>query len=171
MYKIIDNCLDQETFLTLKNTLLGADFPWYLNSSKVFKNSVVPEKYNYQFTHTFYHNYAGSSDWLKVIIPLVTVINPAAIVRIKANLTPLTSSIITYDFHVDEPWFIGKTAIYYVNTNNGYTEFENGQRIESVENRLVIFNSDTLHTGTSCTDEKVRCVLNLNYFEKQLKAV
>ena len=165
MYKIIDNCLDQETFLTLKNTLLGADFPWYLNSSKVFKNSVVPEKYNYQFTHTFYHNYAGSSDWLKVIIPLVTVINPAAIVRIKANLTPLTSSIIAYDFHVDEPWFIGKTAIYYVNSNDGVTILEDGTQIESVANRLVIFDQKTRHTGTTCTDEKVRCLINFNYIE------
>lgn len=166
MYKIIDNCLDQQSFSVLNNTLLGADFPWYLNSSKVFKNSVVPEKYNFQFTHTFYHNYAGSSDWLKVITPLIAVINPAAIVRIKANLTTVTPSIVTYDLHVDEPSFVGKTAVYYVNTNNGYTEFADGQRIESVENRLVVFDSNTLHAGTSCTDKKVRCVLNLNYFDK-----
>ncbi len=166
MYKIIDNCLDQESFLTLRNALLGADFPWYLNSSKVFRNSVVPEKYNYQFTHTFYHNYTGSSDWLKVIAPLIAAVNPAAIVRIKANLTPSTPSIVTYDFHIDEPSFHGKTAVYYVNTNDGYTEFKDGQRVESIANRLVIFDSNTLHTGTSCTDEKVRCVLNLNYFDK-----
>lgn len=166
MFEIFDNCLDQQDFFTLQNSLLGADFPWYLNGSKVFKNSVVPEKNNYQFTHTFYHNYTGSSDWLKVIAPLITLINPAAIVRIKANLTAATSSIITYDLHIDEPSFVGKTAIYYVNTNNGYTQLLDGQQIASVENRLAIFDSDILHTGTSCTDEKVRCVLNFNYFTK-----
>ncbi len=164
MYKIIDNCLDQESFLTLKNTLLGKDFPWYLNNSKVFKVSEVPSIYNYQFTHTFYYGHTRSSDWFKVIMPVLEVINPAAIVKIKANLTPVTSSIITYDFHVDQFSAHGMTAVFYVNTNNGYTEFKDGIKIQSIENRLVLFDSNTLHSGTTCTDEKVRCVLNFNYF-------
>ena len=31
------------------------------------------------------------------------------------------------------------TSILYMNTNNGYTIFENGDKVESVENRLVTF--------------------------------
>ena len=48
-------------------------------------------------------------------------------------------------------------------TNNGYTEFENGMKVESVENRWVSFPEDIKHRGTSCTDEKVRVVINFNY--------
>ena len=56
------------------------------------------------------------------------------------------------------------TAIYYVNTNNGYTEFEDGSRVESIENRLVTFPSYMKHTGTTCTDQKRRIVINFNYY-------
>ena len=49
-----------------------------------------------------------------------------------------------------------------MNTNDGYTEFENGHRVESVANRVVIFDSNIKHTGVSCTDEKRRVVINFN---------
>ena len=56
------------------------------------------------------------------------------------------------------------TSILYLNTNDGYTIFEDGTKIESVENRLVTFDSHIKHSGTSCTNQKVRLVLNMNYF-------
>ena len=57
------------------------------------------------------------------------------------------------------------TSIFYVNTNNGYTKFEDGTKVESVANRLVSFPANKKHTGTSCTDEKTRVVINFNYFK------
>ena len=86
--------------------------------------------------------------------------------RIKANLNLQTPEIITHGFHVDDPTLKNPAhnAIYYVNSNDGYTLFEDGTKIESVENRLVIFNSLLKHTGTSCTDEKLRCVVNFLYY-------
>ena len=102
--------------------------------------------------------------------------------RIKANLLTKTPNIIENEFHVD----MGRvykdgveidssgghkkllkqstTSIFYVNTNNGYTKFEDGTKIESVANRLVSFSSNMKHKGTSCTDEKIRVVINFNYF-------
>ena len=56
------------------------------------------------------------------------------------------------------------TAIFYMNTNNGYTLLETEEKIESVENRLVVFPCDMLHTGVSQTDTKIRVTLNLNFF-------
>ena len=57
------------------------------------------------------------------------------------------------------------TSIFYVNTNNGYTKFEDGTKVESVANRMVTFPSNMKHTGTSCTDERIRVVINFNYFK------
>ena len=54
-------------------------------------------------------------------------------------------------------------AIYYFNTNNGYTLFENGDKVESIRNRLIMFKSNLRHTGTTCTDKPNRYVLNINY--------
>ena len=56
-----------------------------------------------------------------------------------------------------------KTAIFYINTNNGYTLFEDGTKVESVENRICIFPYYMKHTGTTCTDKNQRVVININY--------
>ena len=57
-----------------------------------------------------------------------------------------------------------KTAIYYVNSNDGYTKFETGEIVESVGNRLVIFDGRTKHCGSTHTNQKYRIVINFNYF-------
>ncbi len=167
-YQIDDNVLSKEYFDKLKTKLLSNDFPWFYNSYKVGEGteySIDTPIYDYQFTHIFYSDYSPKSPFINLIEPLIQMINPKAIVRIKANLTTVTPNLITYAYHKDFD-FHGETAVFYINTNNGYTIFKNGERVESVENRLVRFNSQTFHAGTSCTDEKVRCVLNFNYYTK-----
>ena len=55
------------------------------------------------------------------------------------------------------------TAIFYLNTNNGYTEFEGENRIDCVENRLVMFPAKTRHRAIGQTDVIQRIVLNFNF--------
>jgi hypothetical protein len=163
-YQILDNFLSKEDFLKLKNLLLSHDFPWYFNSHKVsHQYSSSPNEYNFQFTHLFYKHYTPQSSFVETINPLIKKINPKAIVAIKANLTPITTEKIIYGYHTDYE-FKGKTGIFYVNNNNGTTLLKDVAEIESIENRLVIFDSKILHTGTSCTNEQVRCVINLNFY-------
>jgi hypothetical protein len=102
--------------------------------------------------------------------PILQRIQPASIIRIKANLLTKESTIVEHGLHTDIPdlKIPCKTAIFYINTNNGYTIFEDGTKINSLENRLVIFDSNIPHSGSSCTDAKVRCVINLNYYETTL---
>ena len=76
---------------------------------------------------------------------------------------PSTPKIVYHDPHVDIPWQ-HKGAIFYVNTNNGVTVLEDGTEIESIENRLLLFDSSKEHSSTSCTDAKVRVNINFNYF-------
>ena len=91
---------------------------------------------------------------------------PKEIFRIKANLLTKTSEIVKNSFHIDIdaldilPW---KTGILYMNTNDGYTEFEDGTVVESVANKFVIFPANMKHRGTSCTNEKIRVAINFNY--------
>ena len=56
-----------------------------------------------------------------------------------------------------------KTAIFYINTNNGYTLFKDGTKVDSVQNTMLIFDGSLDHCGVSCTDQKRRIVLNINY--------
>jgi hypothetical protein len=170
-YQIHDNFLDKETFINIQNTMIGPNFPWFYNNFIASKNIKMAdsetELHNLQFTHTFYSNHLPSSPYFDLILPIVNKINPSAIMRIKANLGPATPTRIVSGFHIDFPDKPKnlKTAVFYLNNNNGATVFEDGQEVTSVENRLVVFDNDLRHSGVSCTDTKVRSVINFCYFE------
>ena len=53
----------------------------------------------------------------------------------------------------------------YLNDNNGYTEFKN-QKVDSVSNTAVVFDTDIEHRGVPATNVDRRLVININYFEK-----
>ena len=80
----------------------------------------------------------------------------------KVNLTPRSDRHVEYGLHVDTRRPGATTAIFYLNSNNGYTVFADGLRVSSVANRLVLFDAARAHTGASCTDAEYRLVLNLN---------
>jgi hypothetical protein len=86
-----------------------------------------------------------------------------SLLRVKANLLHKTEKTIEHGFHRDFP-YENNTAIFYLNTNNGYTKFKNKKIIKSEKNKLVDFNSSLEHTGSTCTDEDYRIVINFNYF-------
>ena len=174
MIQVFDNYLSPLQHKKISDFLLKDGIcQWKFNDRKV-RHSDDP--YDYQFTHTFHtfhsldsarHEVSPQIDYIK---PLVEKIRFIALHRIKANLEPIkperTHSDFHYDVHKDgKPCSYMTTAIYYVNTNDGYTEFETGDKVNSVANRLVKFPSDIKHRGVSQLDTKVRCVLNLNYFE------
>ena len=156
--KIINNVLTKEEFLKIKDTFTSVFFPWYITKE------VLVGQDNYQFTHNFYQDFLIKSEQFVLLEPILKILNPSAIIKIKANLQPRTEKIIEHGMHTDVKIKNSKTAVYYVNTNNGYTKFKNNKKINSQENTLVIFNSNIEHTGTTCTDEDYRIVLNLNYF-------
>lgn len=164
---VIDDVLSKKDLDNITNLFYSTDFPWYYNNFKNDENDLLKDDYLYdcQFTHNFYKNFNVTSPHIGVIEPILQILNPCAIYRIKANITTCTKKIIEFPFHEDEKGLVGKTAIFYVNDNNGYTEFLNNIKVDSVSNRLCIFDSTTLHRGTTSTNTKTRCVINFNYFE------
>ena len=141
-------------------------FQWYQSDGIVSEDDVD----KFQFIHPFYVDPVNPSPAFGMITSVLMLLKPLTILKIRAKLLARTHEIEESDFHVDimgtteEKLSQMTTAIYYVNTNNGYTEFEDGTKVESVENRMVIFPSNIKHRGASCTDEKVRMVINFNYF-------
>ena len=69
------------------------------------------------------------------------------------------------DLDLKENLVVISNALTKVGLITGYTSFEDGTKVESVENRFVTFDSDIKHSGTTCTNQKVRLVLNINYFQ------
>ena len=165
--EIVDDFLDQEEFDELQVLMMGDDFAWYFN--KVIVYNEVGDKF--QFTHTFYKYDAPQSSYFENLKPILEIINPISLWRIKANLRTRTSKSEESSFHSDidimseekrKQW---TTSIFYVNTNNGYTKFEDDTKVESIANRMVTFPANMKHLGASCTDQKRRVVINFNYFK------
>ena len=168
--KIEDNFLEQKEFDKLQVLMMVDNFAWYYKPTIVHQDD-VNDVNKFQFVHMFYYNFAPCSPFIEKLQSILEKIQPTSLLRIKANLLTKTSNIIENKFHIDmmevseEKVKQLTTSIFYVNTNNGYTEFEDGTKVESVANRIVTFPSNMRHTGTSCTDEKARVVINFNYFK------
>lgn len=175
--KIKDNFLAQEDFDKLQNFMCGSNSKmyWFYNNMIVDADDVD----NFKFSHTFYDAHSPQSSFMGVLNPILNIIKPLSILRIKANLLTRTSNIVENQFHIDivnlqhSPELLNQwtTSIFYLNTNNGYSKFEDGTIVESVANRMVSFPSSTKHCGASCTNEKIRVVLNFNYFENTPKGI
>ena len=173
---VVDNFLDKSEYDTLYNHIIGStvtqQFPWYFNSKKIDDVNI---DYNFQFVHNVIQN--GKIDspvTFEVLKPLLNKLKPKGLIRIKLNLTTKTHKLIEYPLHRDinvkdekdmeqlkkDNY---KVAIFYMNSNNGYTYFEDGKKVKSVANRLLKFDNVMLHSGTTCTDENQRVVININY--------
>jgi len=156
--KIINNFINEKKFKILKNKIFNMYFPWYL------QEGVNKEKDGYfQFTHVFITEEKLNSEYIDILNLVTEKLKPKKIIRAKLNLLTKTKKIIEHGFHTDLNVNCN-TGILYINSNNGYTKFKNNKIIRSEENKFVFFKSKVEHTGTSCTDENYRVVLNLNYF-------
>lgn len=159
-YQILDNFLDKEVFESLQMSLIGDHFPWY------FQNNVALDKQEhlkeYYFTHVIYDNHIPQSNFFQNLIPLLEKIDIKSLIRVKINLYPNIGNFIINQPHTDYT-YPHKGAVFYVNTNNGYTIVDSDNKIESIENRILFFDPAVYHQSTHCTDEKRRITININY--------
>jgi hypothetical protein len=155
---IINNFLDKKYFDSLKNVFLSSAFPWYFSNGIVDRNDG-----GIQYTHAFYKNNKVNSEHFHLLENFLKLLKIKSLVAMKLNLLPKSDTIESHTFHTDVT-FKCNTAIFYLNTNNGKTLFKNNKKIDSEENKLIIFNSNLEHTGTTTTDKPYRLVLNINYF-------
>ena len=169
--EIIDNFMPKKVFEEFQSLI--KEIPWY-TSVVLNENATCDLIDNFMLTHNFYAQYKPQSQFFSShIATLLSHMQVRSLIRVRANLTARTEKIIKHGFHIDyEAVVDGEvqethncfTSILYLNTNDGYTEFENGTKIESIENRLITFPLSYRHTGTTCTNYPFRSVINFNYF-------
>ena len=160
--KVIDNFIDDYQQDEIHNLLLGNEFPWSYCRRIV---SSDPDSRS-QMVHMFYNNGFPQSEYVqdRAMMPLLVELDACALIKIKANLQLKTDFPSSSKAHLDHTFPNAMTAIYYVNSNDGYT-MVGDQKVESVKGRAVIFPSSTIHFGTSSTQD--RCVINFNYFPQK----
>ena len=164
--QIQDNFLNQRYFDSLHKKIMGQSFSWFYTDYIVEKDK---RDSKFQFIHTIYDKTLNDPDTYEKLKPMFQLMGAKSVWRIKLNLIPKTYEIEENEYHTDihensnEGWY---TSIFYMNTNDGYTIFDNGTMINSVKNRLITFPAKMRHAGTSCTDQKRRVVINFNYRKK-----
>lgn len=167
MINIIDNYLPEPDFINLKSIIFDVNWPWHFNDFVVHQEE-VEDSTQFQFVHVLFrdHNWIGAGQ--QYIYPLINKMSPLAWLRIKMNLNTRTETPSIGSYHCDIPDLVAdsyETAIYYLNTNNGKTLFEDGTYVDSVANRLVTFPGTTKHAGCTSTDTSRRVLINLNYIK------
>ena len=164
---ILDNVISHVESEKIKSQIFGVFFSWYYKDYVVADEDATEntQDYQFQFTHSFQENgniVTPMENW-EMLFPIYYVIQPMNFIRVKANLIPRAEKIVPHGLHIDTFAPNSVTGIYYVNDNNGCTQFEDGDKIESKQNRIVLFPSNLKHTGTTCTDAKVRVAININF--------
>ena len=100
-----------------------------------------------------------------IIEKCINLLNVKALISIRCNLTLNYEKQYKCSWHKDQEYDC-KTAILYLNTCNGYTEFKDkSKKIKSEENKIVIFDTKNTHRLVNQTDSKRRIVINFNYFD------
>lgn len=167
--KIIEKWLPESYFNEIKYSIFSSEFNWNFNEISVYpSDKEFNDPHEYQFTHTLYANSKPRSDMYELFSQLFSRLGASILLKAKLNLNPSTCNIREKSYHMDIPNLITQdipyqTGILYLNTNNGYTKFKTGEVISSIENRFISFDGHVPHCGSSCSDQKCRVVLNLNW--------
>ena len=162
--EIIPNFIeDRQVQEDIKNTLIKTrDFPYH------YVDAVADESDNsdFYFVHFLYKNNTHSHDcspmFDRILSPIIGRLKFNYLMRAKVNLYTIKSEFIQTGMHTDAPT-PHMVGLYSVNTNNGYTLFKDGTKIESIENQMVIFDGKREHCSVAQTDTDVRVNININF--------
>ena len=94
----------------------------------------------------------------------VNKLDPLCLIRVKANLNPQTDKIVETGEHEDMNDDRFTSAVLFLNNCDGYCRVGE-TKFFSEENKLIMFNSNTTHTGSTCTDVPRRVLINFVFLK------
>ena len=180
-FEIIDGFLPLDEYTRIKKLIHSNRFQWLWS-----RNAVSIDNYNdaidvannidkknfpavtaddtFYFAHPFYMDYRPQSEYFEDIRIIFEMLDAKAIINARANL-----SVGGFNhWHCDiRNGNVNKTAIYCLGTC-GATELHiDGEitRVETLDNRMIIFDSLTLHRAVYESIKDRRIVINLNYYD------
>ena len=165
--QIFNNFLDQEVFLEIKKFIMSPRCQWRYVNYIAHKDGRDNDNDGY-FVHSFkdchpqtFEDRYPESPHFPLIVKILDKIQYQNILRIRSSLYPRRDVQKPDPFHIDYN-FPHRVCIFYVITNNGYTMFENGEKIPSVENQLATFDGSEKHCSVVQTDTPARYIVNIN---------
>lgn len=174
-YQVIDNFLSYRDFKNLRDSIIdNIDFAWFINNNVTTSDykeenqiDYHNQNWNWYLTHTLYLHAPYSTYYNMVNELFAQKFNDIDMfktwMRIKANFYPHTEKVKEHQKHYDYP-FPHKAAVFSLNTCDGFTRMANGDKIDSVENRIVIFDGSEYHNSSTTSNCKQRVNINFNWF-------
>ena len=161
--KIVDNFLEDKLYQDIKTFITSENIPWYLRKEDTI-NSYNKNGY-YTFSY-FNQNCINHPMFNKHIEPILNKLNTEFPIEVRANLTHRDKDAIESDYHIDRP-FKCMSAILFLTSCNSKTilKIDNKEKkVDSVENRILIFDSNILHKVKYQTNIHKRYLINFNYY-------
>ena len=183
--KVIDNFLSKSYHKKLFEILTSADFPWYFINNITQKDSSDLREFG--FNHTFWDTDGQRENfyswfWKPALYQMMDVIGCDFILRSRCDITTHTDKNFLHRPHIDFD-FPHYSTIFYINDCDGDTVFYDKKTINTEEiqfldlnvvekvtpkeNRLIIFDGDIIHTGSSPSKNKKRILINSNFLKPE----
>lgn len=172
-FEIVDNYLPEEEFQKILNIVENTSFTWSLAPQLLGGGKDNPD--DYYFTRVLIEQgreiFPNSSEIVKILLkPIAAKLKKKLFVtRSKINLFLKEPNHFGYGMHQDVIDGNGdysknyNSLLIYLENSNGYTEFDNGDIVNSVRNRAIFFKSDIWHQTVTSTDTLFRRNVNINY--------
>lgn len=175
-FEIYDDFLPKDYFDHLDKQILHTNNFRWLFQEKVATMEDDPDDEQFYFICSLYNNLHVEDNFYYQLQPIFDQLEIRSMIRARAIMYMNQGKMISHAPHIDFG-YEHKAALIYMNTCNGYTGmvnddwergdeymFDQGNRVESVANRLMIHDGSVPHYSTTCTDTRKRLVLAINYF-------
>ena len=160
-YGVIDDFLPQKEFEEIRQAIMNDNKAQWAYTPNV--TGADTERNCFYMSHPIYKGGIIISLFYDRLIPVLKQLDVKALMRIKSNLYPNSEKVYEHKMHCDYP-YSHKGAILYINTCNGYTKLADGTKIDSVANRVLLFDPSNPHCSTTTSDQTARFNINFNFF-------
>ena len=171
---VIDDVLPEEEFKKLTDYIVfNNQFPLTIDGGvalspdkKDYDKDREEDYRNWYAAHVSYNNGVPLSNSYNqiasILTPVFSNLNVKALLKLKINFYPHTYEIFEHSQHIDYS-FSCAAALLSLNTCDGFTRLNDGTKVESVANRMVIFHGNEYHNSSTTTNAKGRYNINFNY--------
>lgn len=166
-YIVKDNFLPKDIYLNLREKLYSSEIPWYYRRNDVKGN---PDSIGFFNFCWFNDGKIQHPSFEPDIVPILKMMNCYSVFQVRANHVLTSHKNIKSSWHVDSletnPNY--KTAILMFTTCNAITQLDLNNEIigiESIENRLILFDGNIKHMVKYQTNVPRRIVINFNFIQ------
>jgi len=170
---VFDDFLPQKDASAIQSYMMSEHFPWFYSSDDP----------STKYEHIFYAAKGENPEpdrevtagTALILDPLMAALKVSKPFVVKAVSLAKTHNIIQQEYTTSTR----KTAIYYVNSNDGVLEIADSNtsyspdniKIESLANSIAVLDEGIKYRGSTCTDKGRRVFIRVEYEEQPYKMI